>query len=99
MTLDQLYSLIDKQFVSEKSSSVQASHNQYVFKVISSATKPQLKCAIEKLFNVKVEAVQVLNVKTKSRRFGQRQGTKKAWKKAYVSLAAGHTIDLTTAQS
>ena len=97
MTPEQLYSLIDKQFVSEKSSNAQAKHNQYVFKVATRATKPQVKSAIEKLFNVKVDAVQVLNVKTKSRRFGQIQGTKKAWKKAYVSLSAGHVIDLTTA--
>lgn len=99
MTLEQLYHLIDKQFVSEKSSNVQAEHNQYVFQVATKATKPQVKQAIEKLFNVKVQAVQILNVKTKARRFGQIQGTKKAWKKAYVSLATGHTIDLTTAQS
>lgn len=99
MTLEQLYNLIDKQFVSEKSSNVQAEHNQYVFQVATKATKPQVKQAIEKLFNVKVEAVQILNVKTKARRFGQIQGTKKGWKKAYVSLVSGQTIDLTTAQS
>ncbi len=98
MKLEQLYSLIDQQFVSEKSSIAQADHNQYVFKVATKATKPQVKQAIEKLFNVKVQAVQVLNVKAKTRRFGQIQGTKKAWKKAYISLAPGHTIELTTAQ-
>lgn len=99
MKPEQLYYLIDKQFISEKSSNIQAAHNQYVFKVATKATKPQVKHAIEKLFNVKVNAVRISNVKAKSRRFGQIQGKQKAWKKAYVSLADGFAIDLSTAQS
>ena len=99
MKPEQLYHLIDKQFISEKSSNIQAAHNQYVFKVATKATKPQVKLAIEKLFNVKVDGVRISNVKAKSRRFGQIQGKQKAWKKAYVSLADGFAIDSSTAQS
>ncbi|HVV67522.1 MAG TPA: 50S ribosomal protein L23 [Gammaproteobacteria bacterium] len=69
-------------------------NRQYVFKVLNDATKPEIKQAVELLFNVKVNAVQVSRVKSKTRRFGKIQGQRKAWKKAYVKLAEGHKIDL-----
>lgn len=98
MNKEQLLSLIDAQYVSEKSTNLTGKHNQYVFKVNKKATKPQLRLAIEKLFNVKVEAVTIVNVKEKTRRFGQIQGKKKGWKKAYVSVAEGQSIELPVTQ-
>lgn len=67
---------------------------QYVFKVANDASKPEIKRAVELLFKVKVDGVQVSNVKTKERRFGRILGRRKAWKKAYVKLAEGHKIDV-----
>lgn len=67
---------------------------QYVFKVINTASKPEIKRAVELLFKVKVDGVQVSNVKSKQRRFGQILGKRKGWKKAYVKLAEGHKIDV-----
>jgi large subunit ribosomal protein L23 len=65
-----------------------------VFKVTTDATKPEIKQAVELLFNVKVDAVQVANMKGKSKRFGQKIGRRNDWKKAYISLQAGQEIDL-----
>lgn len=67
---------------------------QYVFKVASTASKPEIKRAVELLFKVKVDGVQVSNVKSKARRFGQILGKRKGWKKAYVKLAEGQKIDV-----
>ncbi|MGE0080804.1 MAG: 50S ribosomal protein L23 [Thiohalomonadaceae bacterium] len=80
--------------VSEKSTNVGEKHNQYVFRVVADATKPEIKAAVEQLFNVSVNAVRVANVKGKNKRFGQRFGTRSDWKKAYVTVAAGQEINL-----
>jgi large subunit ribosomal protein L23 len=82
--------------VTEKSA-LAGIHRQYVFKVLNDATKPEIKQAVELLFKVKVDAVQVSRVKSKTRRFGKIEGHRKGWKKAYVKLAEGHKIDLTGA--
>ncbi len=82
--------------VTEKSALI-GIHRQYVFKVLNSASKPEIKQAVELLFKVKVDAVQVSRVKSKARRFGKIEGRRKGWKKAYVKLAEGHKIDLTGA--
>lgn len=84
--------------LSEKST-IANSNNQYVFQVATDATKPEIKIAVEKLFNVKVMAVQVINIKPKKVRFGRIEGKRKAWKKAYVRLAEGNEIDFTGAQA
>ncbi|MNT53681.1 50S ribosomal protein L23 [compost metagenome] len=70
-------------------------NQQVVFRVVANATKPEIKAAVELLFNVKVDGVSTLNVKGKSKRFGRFVGKRKDWKKAYVSLAQGQEIDLT----
>jgi len=80
--------------VSEKTARLQES-NQYVFKVATDATKADVKAAVEHLFSVKVEAVNVLNVKGKPRSFRNRTGRRNDWRKAYVRLAEGQTIDVT----
>ena len=79
--------------VSEKTTRVADVANQVVFKVLPDATKPEIKKAVETLFEVKVDAVQVSNMKGKLKRFGQSIGRRKNWKKAYVTLAEGQDID------
>jgi large subunit ribosomal protein L23 len=84
--------------ISEKST-VANSNNQYVFKVATDSTKPEIKAAVEKLFNVQVVAVQVINIKPKNVKFGRIEGKRKAWKKAYVRIAQGQEIDFSGAQA
>ncbi len=83
---------------SEKSNRVAEQHNQVVFKVARDATKPEIKGAVELLFNVKVKGVTVVNVKGKRKRFGAMFGRRSDWKKAYVALEAGHEIDFLVAE-
>ena len=83
--------------MSEKAAIAKDNANQYVFKVSKDATKPEIKEAIELLFTTLVEAVRIVNVKSKPKRFGSIQGKSKSWKKAYVKLAAGQKIEYTSA--
>ncbi len=83
--------------VSEKSSLAAEEDNRFVFKVQKSATKLQIKKAVELMFGVEVDTVQVLNVKGKVKRFGRTLGKRSDWKKAYVKLKPGHDIDFATA--
>ncbi|AVY93470.1 MAG: 50S ribosomal protein L23 [Pseudomonadales bacterium] len=98
MNQERLMQVILAPVVSEKSTLVADKHQQVVFKVTSDATKPEVKAAVELLFNVKVDGVQMLNVKGKVKRFGRNIGRRGDWKKAYVCLAAGQEIDLTAAE-
>lgn len=79
--------------VTEKTALVGDSSNQYVFKVLNNANKREIRAAVEEMFKVEVNSVTVLNVKSKTKKFGQRMGTRKGWKKAYVRLKPGHDID------
>ncbi|HEC20695.1 MAG TPA: 50S ribosomal protein L23 [Gammaproteobacteria bacterium] len=79
--------------ITEKAAIVGESSNQYVFQVATDATKPEVKQAVEKLFEVEVDDVRVVNVKGKTKRTGYRVGRRKNWKKAYVRVKAGQTID------
>ena len=79
--------------ISEKATYVAEKHEQVVFRVASDATKPEIKAAVELLFKVEVEAVQVANVKGKVKRFKGATGRRKGWKKAYVSLKPGQEIN------
>jgi len=79
--------------VSEKSTYVADKNEQVVFRVVSDATKPEIKAAVELLFKVQVDAVQVLNVKGKVKRSGKVMGRRKGWKKAYVALKPGQEIN------
>ena len=79
--------------VTEKTSLAMQNGNQYTFRVRREATKPEIKAAVEMMFEVKVDAVQVVNVMGKAKRFGGRPGKRSDWKKAYVKLAQGQTID------
>lgn len=95
MKVEQATRVLHEPYVSEKSVIVGEKHNQVVFKVASGATKPEIKAAVEKLFNVVVTGVSVLNVKPKVRRFRHKLGKRSGWKKAFVMLAEGHDIDFT----
>jgi large subunit ribosomal protein L23 len=79
--------------ISEKSTYIADKNEQVIFKVVSSATKPEVKAAVEMLFNVQVESVQTANVKGKSKRFGKFMGQRKGWKKAYVCLKPGQELN------
>ncbi len=91
---EQLMNILLAPHVTEKTSLVMQNHNQYAFRVRRSATKPQIRAAVELMFEVKVSGVQVVNETGKTRKFGKTIGRTQDWKKAYVSLAAGQTIDL-----
>jgi large subunit ribosomal protein L23 len=79
--------------VSEKATAVAEKHNQVMFKVLRDATKPEIKAAVELLFKVEVEGVQVVNQKGKVKRFGRSMGRRDNVKKAYVSLKAGQELN------
>ena len=80
--------------VSEKGARLQQDSNQVVFRVRPDANKDEIRRAVELMFEVKVAEVRVSNVKGKSKRFGQRVGQRSDWKKAYVRLAEGQSIDM-----
>ncbi len=88
-----LMNLVLAPVVSEKSTRVADKDRQYVFRVLDGATKPEIKAAVELLFKVEVESVQVANVKGKQKRFGKMNGRRKDWKKAYVCLKPGQEIN------
>ncbi len=79
--------------ISEKSTMVGDKHNQIVFRVDRTATKGDVKAAVELMFKVEVDGVQVLNVKGKEKRTGRFIGRRNSWKKAYVRLKAGQEIN------
>ena len=89
----QLMNVLLAPVVSEKSTMVADKNRQYVFRVADSATKPQIKAAVELMFKAKVDSVKVANVKGKEKRFGRFIGRRRNWKKAYVCLAAGQEIN------
>ena len=84
--------------VSEKATAIAEAGNQVVFKVRGDATKLDIRQAVELLFEVKVERVSVVRIPAKQKRFGQRAGARRAWKKAYVRLAAGQDINFMGAE-
>jgi large subunit ribosomal protein L23 len=90
---EQLMSVLIAPHVTEKTSLAMQNHNQYTFRVRREATKTDIKKAVELMFDVKVAGVQVVNESGKQRRFGKIAGRTQDWKKAYVSLTAGQTID------
>ena len=93
MNREQLMSVLIAPHVTEKTSLAMQNHNQYTFRVRREATKTDIKKAVELMFDVKVAGVQVVNEPGKQRRFGRIAGRTQDWKKAYVSLVAGQTID------
>ncbi len=95
MKKDELYDVIRSPVVTEKST-MASENSQVVFKVAIDATKPDIKEAVERLFNVKVIAVNTLIRKGKTKRFKGVKGRQSDFKKAIVTLEEGQTIDITT---
>ena len=91
----ELYDVIRKPIITEKAT-LASENGAVVFEVAMDATKPEIKKAIEALFNVKVKAVNTTVTKDKVKKFRGRPGTRKDVKKAYVTLVEGNTIDVTT---
>ncbi len=93
MNKERLMNILLSPVVSEKSAMAADSANQFGFKVVTDATKPEIAAAVELMFDVKVEHVRTVNVKGKQKRFGATLGQRDSWKKAYVRLQAGQDID------
>lgn len=86
--------IIKAPVITEKSSNIESNDRKYVFKVDSKANKSQIKDAIEKIFKVKVESVNTVNVHPKKKRVGRYSGMTNKYKKAIVTLVNGNKIDL-----
>ncbi len=93
MNQERMHQILIAPHVSEKGALLADEQNQHVFKVLSTATKSEVKQAVEGMFKVKVDKVRILNVKGKSKRFGGRIGTRSDLRKAYVTLMADNDID------
>lgn len=93
LNTERLMTVILAPVISEKSTMIADKNEQVAFRVIQDATKQEVKAAVELLFKVEVESVNVLNVKGKSKRFGKFMGRRSNVRKAYVCLKAGQQID------
>jgi large subunit ribosomal protein L23 len=93
MSKEGLMNVLIGPYVSEKQARIAENDNAFVFRVRRDATKPDIKAAVELMFEVKVAHVNVVNVGGKKKRFGQRFGRRQDFKKAYVRLAPGQKID------
>ncbi len=93
MNPERLMQVLLAPIVSEKSTMLADKNNQIAFRVLQGATKPEIKAAVELLFKVEVESVQVLNTAGKQKRFGRFQGRRRNVRKAYVSLKPGQEIN------
>ena len=90
---ERLHVVLLAPIISEKSTQVAETNEQVIFQVARDATKPEIKAAVELLFKVQVESVQVVNAKGKKKRFGRYTGRRDHVKKAYVSLKPGQEIN------
>jgi len=99
MSQERLMTVLLGPHVSEKGARIAEGANQFVFRVRRDASKPEIKAAVELMFEVKVDYVNVVNVGGKQKRFGQRLGRRQDFKKAYVRLAPGQSIDLSGAEA
>ena len=97
MNQERLTHVLVSPIVSEKATFVADRNNQITFRVLQDATRQEIKAAVEMLFKVEVESVQVLNQKGKAKRFGKFSGRRRHIRKAYVSLKAGQEINFAEA--
>ena len=98
MNEERIFKVLLGPHVSEKATNLAETNGQIVFKVDTTATKLEIKKAVEQLFNVKVEKVSTLNVNGKTKRTVRGLGKRNDWKKAYVSLQPGQDIDFASAE-
>ena len=96
MSQARIYDILQAPVISEKSSAANEK-DTLVFKVLKDATKEEIKAAVEKIFNVQVVAVRTLNFQGKVRRTARGFGKRSDWKKAYVTLPAGTSVDFESA--
>jgi len=97
MNTERLMTVLVAPIVSEKATMLAEKRNQVAFRVLQDASKDEIRAAVELLFKVQVESVQVLNQKGKSKRFGRFQGRRRNVRKAYVSLKEGQEINFAEA--
>lgn len=95
MNAERLYQIILAPIVTEKATMVAEENQQIAFRVAPTATKAEIKAAVEMLFNVEVESVQVLNQNGKAKRFGRFEGRRRNERKAYVRVKDGQELDFT----
>lgn len=93
MNDQRLYQILLAPHVSEKTATAAEMQGRHTFRVVPDATKIEVRKAVEKIFDVTVRSVQVVNMPGKTKRFGSRQGKRSDWKKAIVRLAEGQDID------
>lgn len=98
MNQDRICQILLAPHISEKATLATEKNRQFVFKVLKNATKPEIKAAVEKLFDVKVSSVQTTITPGKSKRFGRFEGNRGDIKKAYVSLKPGFDITFAGAE-
>ena len=99
MNDQRLYSIILAPHVSEKTALAAEMEGRHTFRVATDASKLEVRKAIEKLFEVDVRSVQIVNVRGKTKRFGAAEGKRSDWKKAIVRLAEGQDIDFMGVES
>ncbi|KTC78582.1 MULTISPECIES: 50S ribosomal protein L23 [Legionella] len=98
MNAERLLMVLREPHTSEKATVIADKLKQFTFKVLKTATKTEIKMAVENIFNVKVKNVSVVNVKGKTKRFKQMSGKRSDWKKAFVTLHADQDIDFTATE-
>lgn len=98
MNAERLLMVLREPHTSEKATVIADKLKQFTFKVLKTATKSEIKMAVEHVFNVKVKNVSVINVKGKAKRFKQTAGKRSDWKKAFVTLHADQDIDFTATE-
>lgn len=98
MNQERLLMVLREPHTSEKTTILAEKLKQFTFRVLNTATKLEVKQAVEKMFNVKVKNVSVLNVKGKRKRFKQTSGKRSDWKKAFVTLHEGNDIDFSVTE-
>jgi len=98
MNAERLLMILRQPHTSEKTTVLAEKNRQFTFKVLKTATKTEIKKAVEQMFNVKVSGVSIVNVKGKKKRFKQMEGRRSDWKKAFVSLHPGSDIDFSVAE-
>jgi len=94
MNKERLFKVLRAPHVSEKTTLISTDSNQYAFRVANDASKGEVKAAVEMMFEVEVQGVHIVNVKGKRKSFRQVQGRRGGWKKAYVRIAEGQSIDV-----
>lgn len=98
MNIERMLMILREPHTSEKATVMADKFKQFTFKVLKTATKQEIKMAVEHVFNVKVKNVSVMNVKGKRKRFKQMSGKRSDWKKAFVSLQENYDIDFTVTE-